>query len=122
MPDDPPVTIATLFASLLALFLPVAACAERLPRTRPLGYRPGLAIGRKACSMTACSGGVAHGPARHEFRHLSRTLPSGRREPDTGAGARRRADRVARPPRLRRGMDRRAPFRRLGADRRPRAG
>ena len=47
-------------------------------------------------------------------RHLPRTVPPGRREPDARHGARHGADRVARRAGLRRGLDRRASFRRLG--------
>ena len=54
------------------------------------------------------------GPA---VRHLPRPFPSGRREPDPGHGARHGAGRMDRRAGLRRGLDRRAPFRRLGDDR-----
>ena len=47
-------------------------------------------------------------------RHLPRPVPSGRREPDAWHGARHGAGRVDRRAGLRRGLDRRASFRRLG--------
>ena len=63
-----------------------------------------------------CRGDI-HGAARHEVRHLPRPVPQRRREPHARDEPRHGADRVAGPPRLRRGVDRRAPLRGLGADR-----
>ena len=60
-----------------------------------------------------------HEPSR-PVRHLPRALPRPRREPGARDGARFRARRMARPARLRRGLDRGAPFRRLRDHRLPR--
>src|SRR6185312_13256118 len=78
-----------------------------------LGYvrRTGHDDRRKAPEHTT------YGPPRHEVRHLPRPVPSRRREPHSGHLPRRGTARMARLARLRRGLDRRAPLRRLGADR-----
>ena len=59
-----------------------------------------------------------HEPSR-PVRHLPRALPRPRREPGARDGARLRARRMARPARLRRGLDRGAPFRWLRDHRLP---
>ena len=50
----------------------------------------------------------------HEIRNFHGPIPPGRGEPHPGAGPGPGAGAVARPPGLRRGLDRRAPQRRLG--------
>ena len=57
----------------------------------------------------------------YAFRRLHGAVSPGRRQPHTVHRARQRAGRVARPARLRRGVDRRAPLRRLRDHRQSRA-
>ena len=80
---------------------------------------PGLATGGGRCSVGAGKrrGEQAHGPSRHEVRHLPGTVPPGRGKPDAGDQPRCRVARVAGLARLRRSLDRRTSFRRLGTDR-----
>ena len=85
------------------------------------GHRAMIGASVASVNVGACYGrshGGFHGTDRQSqgaaVRHFPRAVPPGRREPDAGHGARHGADRVDRRAGLRRGLDRRAPFRRLG--------
>ena len=94
-------------------------------RRRPLGAAGGARRGQRRParrSSTHSTSEVAdHArPLAPALRRLLRAVPPGRAEPDAGARVRPRAGRGARPARLRRGLVRRAPLRRLRAHRLPR--
>src|SRR5215469_14675698 len=110
MPEAAPVTIAT-FPSRRMLDPPGITVAPTLPRAAWLGYRRRtLHHGRERIGV------LTYGPSRHDVRHLPGSLPSRGREPDAGDEPRRRTAGVAGLAWLRRGLDRRAPFGRLGTD------
>src|SRR5206468_8005650 len=73
------------------------------------------------CPHITSEGATAHDPPAHELRYLHGPLPPHRRKPHPLPPARPRAHLPSRQPRLRRGLDRRAPLRRLGDHRQPRS-
>ena len=112
MPEAAPLTIAT-FPSRRMFVPPEPQIADQAATSRPAWLPPPDVARYKA----ARRGEQVNGPSRHEVRHLSGTVPSCGGKPDAGDQSRCRIARVAGLAWLRRSLDRRTSFRRLGTDR-----